>query len=224
VTIRLGILISGRGSNMQSIVRGIREGWIDAEVSLVFANRPKAPGLAWAREHGLPTASFSHRGFESREAFDRAVVERLREAETGWVALAGFMRILSGEFLRAFPDRILNIHPALLPSFPGTDTHRRALEAGVKLHGCTVHLVNEVLDGGPIVVQAAVPVRDDDTPDSLASRVLVQEHRIYPEAVALAASGRLTIDGHRVSGGGDAHDDAALVWPAADRRHTQGAP
>lgn len=224
MTIRLGILISGRGSNMQSIVRGIREGSIDAQVSLVFANRPKAPGLEWAREQGLPTASLSHRDFESREAFDRGVVALLREAGTDWIALAGFMRILSGEFLGAFPDRILNIHPALLPSFPGTDTHRRALEAGVKLHGCTVHLVDEVLDGGPIVIQAAVPVRDDDTADSLAARVLIQEHVIYPRAVALAAAGRLQVEGGRVVTGGEGTGPATLVWPADDHRSNQGAP
>jgi len=200
---------------MKTIVGAIRSGEIqDTEVSLVFSNRADAPGLAWAREQGLPTACFSHRAYPSRESFDVAVVERLSEVGTEWVALAGFMRILSDRFLRAFPGRILNIHPALLPSFPGVDTHRRALEAGVRLHGCTVHVVNEVLDGGPIVVQAAVPVLDGDTPDTLAERVLVQEHRIYPRALALAAQGTLRVEGSRVLGAaGPADETPALVWP-----------
>jgi len=199
---------------MQSIVRGIREGSIDAEISLVFSNRPKAAGLAWAREQGLPTASLWHGKYPTREAFDAAVVELLRAEGTEWIALAGFMRILSSTFLSAFPDRILNIHPALLPSFPGVDTHERALEAGVKLHGCTVHLVDEVLDGGPIVAQAAIPVMDDDTPETLAARVLVQEHLIYPRAVALAASGALTTRDGRVGVGTRADGDSpAIAWP-----------
>ncbi len=212
---RLAILISGRGSNMKTLVGAIRRGDIpDTEISLVFSNRRDAAGLAWADVEGLPTACLSHRAFDSREAFDEAVVALLREADTEWVALAGFMRILSSRFLRAYPDRILNIHPALLPSFPGVDTHQRAIQAGVRLHGCTVHVVNEVLDGGPIVAQAAVPVLDGDTPDSLADRVLVQEHIIYPRALALVARGDLTVlDGRaRVRAAADGEDDA-LVWP-----------
>jgi len=211
----LAILISGRGSNMKTLVGAIRRGDIpDTEISLVFSNRRDAAGLAWADVEGLPTACLSHRAFDSREAFDEAVVALLREADTEWVALAGFMRILSSRFLRAYPDRILNIHPALLPSFPGVDTHQRAIQAGVRLHGCTVHVVNEVLDGGPIVAQAAVPVLDGDTPDSLADRVLVQEHIIYPRALALVARGDLTVlDGRaRVRAAADGEDDA-LVWP-----------
>lgn len=214
MTIRLGILISGRGSNMMSILAAIRRGEIDAEVSLVFSNRPKAPGLAWAAAEGLPTASFSHRDFDSREAFDEAMVEQLHGTSTEWIALAGFMRILSTRFLDGFPGRILNIHPALLPSFRGTNTHQRAIDAGVRLHGCTVHLVSPELDGGPIVCQAAVPVQDDDTADSLAERVLVQEHLLYPRALALAASGQLRVEDGRVR-----IDDLpaaagrALSWP-----------
>lgn len=212
---RLAILISGRGSNMKTLVGAIRRGDIpDTEISLVFSNRRDAAGLAWAEAEGLPTACLSHREFDSREAFDEAVVAKLREADTQWVALAGFMRILSSRFLQAFPDRILNIHPALLPSFAGVDTHRRALEAGVRLHGCTVHVVNEVLDGGPIVVQAAVPVLDGDTPDSLADRVLVQEHIIYPRALALVARGDLTVeDGRARAHAAEDGEDGALVWP-----------
>jgi len=200
---------------MKTIVGAIRRGEIpDTEVSLVFSNRKDAPGLQWAREQGLPTACFSHRAYPSREAFDEALVARLQEADTEWIALAGFMRILSSRFLDAYPGRILNIHPALLPSFPGVDTHRRALEAGVRFHGCTVHLVTEVLDGGPIVVQAAVTVLEDDTPDTLADRVLVQEHRIYPRALALAAQGSLRVEGRRVLGAvRPADEPAALVWP-----------
>ncbi len=214
MTIRLGILISGRGSNMMSIVEGVERGDIDAEVALVFSNRPRAAGLTWARERGLPTASFSHREYASREEFDGAVVRRLREARVEWVALAGFMRILSGRFLEAFPGRILNIHPALLPSFKGVDTHRRALEAGVRLHGCTVHVVTADLDGGPIVIQAAVPVLPDDDADSLAARVLRQEHVIYPRAVALAAAGRLAMeDGRAVVDGAEIDGGTALIVP-----------
>jgi len=212
--VRLAILISGRGSNMQTLVGAIERGEIpDTEVSLVFSNRRDAPGLAWAEQHGLSTACLSHRDYPSRPAFDEAVVGLLREADTDWIALAGFMRILSPLFVEAYRDRILNIHPALLPSFPGTDTHQRALDKGVKLHGCTVHVVDEVLDGGPIVVQAAVPVFDSDTPDTLADRVLVQEHRIYPRAVALVASGQVRIEDGRVRTVRGDGDDAALIWP-----------
>jgi len=214
VTIRLGILISGRGSNMMTIVEAIRRGDIDAEISLVFSNRPKAPGLAWAQQQGLPTEAFHHSRFPSREAFDAAVIQALHGARTDWIALAGFMRILGPGFVAAYPGRILNIHPALLPSFPGVDTHERALEAGAKLHGCTVHVVTDVLDGGPIVVQAAVPVLDDDTPQTLAARVLVQEHVIYPRALALAAAGRLEVEGARVRvRGRETVDPGHLIWP-----------
>ena len=220
---RLGILISGRGSNMKTLVGAIRSGSIpDTEVSLVFSNRRDAPGLAWAEEQGFPTACFSHRAFATREEFDEAVVAELRRTDTEWVALAGFMRILSNRFLQAFPDRILNIHPALLPSFKGVDTHRRALDAGVRLHGCTVHVVNEELDGGPIVIQAAVPVLDGDTPETLAARVLVQEHRIYPRALALLAGGKLQIDAGKVYVEdhvedriieNDTEETPDLIWP-----------
>lgn len=212
---RLAILISGRGSNMKTLVGAIRSGAIpDTEVSLVFSNRRDAPGLAWAEAEGLPTACLSHREFETREAFDEAVVNLLEAADTEWVALAGFMRILSPRFLRAFPDRILNIHPALLPSFPGVDTHRRALDSGVRLHGCTVHIVNEVLDGGPIVAQAAVPVLDGDTPDTLSDRVLIQEHIIYPRALALVARGAIEVrDGRVHSTAAASAEGSALVWP-----------
>ena len=200
---------------MKTIVDAIRRGEIpDTEVSLVFSNRRDAPGLAWAEEQGLPTACFSHRAYPSREAFDEAMVARLQEVGTEWIALAGFMRILSARFVEPFAGRIFNIHPALLPSFPGVDTHRRALEAGVRLHGCTVHLVDEVLDGGPIVAQAVVPVLDEDTPETLADRVLVQEHRIYPRALALAASGSLRVEDRRVLGAAAATDEpSALIWP-----------
>jgi phosphoribosylglycinamide formyltransferase-1 len=181
----LGILISGRGSNMQAILDAIRQGELDARVGVVVSNVASAPGLARAQEAGVPTVVIDHKEFSSREAFDRAVVDELQKREVDLVCLAGFMRLLSPLFVRAFPGRILNIHPSLLPSFPGLDAQRQALEHGVKVTGCTVHIVDEELDHGPIVLQTAVPVREDDTEETLSDRILAEEHRAYPRAIRL---------------------------------------
>lgn len=180
---RLGILFSGRGTNMMQLVAATQDGSLDADTAVVLSNRPKAPGIEAAREAGVPVEVLSHRRFPDRESFDRAVVEILRRYEVDLVCLAGFMRILSPVMLEAFPYRIVNLHPSLLPSFPGLKAHDQALEEGVKVSGATVHLVDQHLDHGPIVMQGAVPVRDDDTPETLAARVLEVEHRILPEAV-----------------------------------------
>jgi phosphoribosylglycinamide formyltransferase 1 len=181
----LGILISGRGSNLQAVLDAIRDRRLDARVGVVISNVASAPGLDRARSAGVPTAVLSHRDYASREEFDAALIDRLRSYEVDLVCLAGFMRLLSPVFVRAFPGRILNIHPSLLPSFPGLHAQRQALEHGVKVTGATVHLVDEELDHGRIVVQRAVPVLEDDDEESLTARILEQEHRIYAEAIAL---------------------------------------
>ncbi len=181
---KLGILISGRGSNMQSLVRACAEGQVPAEVALVVSNKASAAGIAWADEQGIPTAVLSHRDFSSREAHDAAVVEALRGAGVEWVCLAGYMRLLSSVFVEAYAHRILNIHPSLLPAFPGLNAQKQALDYGVRWTGCTVHLVDLELDHGPIVVQHAVPVNDSDDLDALEARILAEEHRAYPEALA----------------------------------------
>jgi phosphoribosylglycinamide formyltransferase-1 len=195
---KLGILISGSGSNMKSIVAACEAGRVPAEVAVVISNRADAPGLAWAIEHGLATALLPQSDFSDRETHDRAVVERLREAAVEWVCLAGYMRLLSPFFVDAFRQRILNIHPALLPSFPGLHGQRRAWEYGVKVAGCTVHFVDSELDHGPIVVQRPVPVLPDDDEGSLAMRILEQEHIAYPEALRTVLSRPWRIDGRRV--------------------------
>jgi len=195
---RLGILISGTGSNMKSIVAACEAGEVPAEVGVVISNRADAPGIEWATEHGLETAVLSHQDFSDREAHDEAIVGRLREAEVEWVCLAGYMRLLSTVFLDAFPDRILNIHPALLPSFPGLHGQRQAWGYGVKVSGCTVHLVDLELDHGPIVVQRSVPVLADDNEDGLSARILEQEHIAYPEALKALLTRAWRLDGRRV--------------------------
>ncbi len=194
----LGILISGTGSNMKSIVASCESSEVPAEVAIVISNRADAPGIAWASEHGLETAVLSHKDFADREAHDLAIVERLREAGVEWVCLAGYMRLLSAVFVDAYPNRILNIHPALLPSFPGLHGQRQAWEHGVKVSGCTVHLVDLELDHGPIVVQRAVPVFDDDDSDRLAARILEQEHLVYPEALQALLTRPWSLQGRRV--------------------------
>lgn len=194
---RTAILISGRGSNMEALLRAMAAPDFPAEAVLVFSNRAEAGGLAIARAAGIPTASLSHRDYPNREAFDRAVDAVLVEREVELVCLAGFMRVVSPWFCERWLGRMISIHPALLPAFKGLDTHARALEAGVKLHGATVHFVVPELDAGPIIAQAAVPVLDGDTPAVLAARVLEQEHVIYPRALALVASGRVRLHGGR---------------------------
>lgn len=194
---RLAVLLSGRGSNFEAIARAIQQGSVPAEIALVFSNRPAAPGLEIARRLGLEACSIPSAGQE-REAYDRQVVDLLRQRQVEWVCLAGYMRMLSGYFIQAFPQRILNIHPSLLPAFPGLEAQKQALEHGVKFSGCTVHFVDESLDGGPIIQQAVVPVRDGDDEAALAARILEQEHRLYPEALRLVLSGRYRIVGRRV--------------------------
>lgn len=181
--VRLGILLSGRGSNFLALHAAIARGELPAEIALVVSNVAEAPGLARARELGLPAVAIPHRGEPDRTSHERRVLAALVEAGVQWVCLAGYMRLLSPAFLAAYPRRIVNIHPSLLPSFPGVDAQRQAIEHGVKVSGCTVHLVDEGLDSGPIVVQRTVPVADDDTPDTLAARILAAEHRAYAEAL-----------------------------------------
>jgi phosphoribosylglycinamide formyltransferase 1 len=195
---RLGVLISGRGSNLQAIIDAIRDGRLDAEIAVVISNRADAAGLQRARENGLPTRCISHRDFPSRDDFDRALVTELRAHDVGLVCLAGFMRLVGAPLLEAFPHAILNIHPSLLPAFPGVDAQRQALEHGVKVSGVTVHLVTPELDGGPIVVQRPVPVLDEDTVDTLSARILVEEHRAYPDAIGIVLSDRWQITGRRL--------------------------
>jgi phosphoribosylglycinamide formyltransferase-1 len=194
---RLGILISGRGSNFEAIANAIARRKLDAEIAIVISNRAGAGGLDIARERGIPMRVIESRGME-REAYDRLVVEELRTHEVDLVCLAGFMRLLSASFVEAFPGRVLNIHPSLLPAFPGLDAQRQALEYGVKISGCTVHIVDEFLDSGPILAQAAVPVLDGDSVESLSARILSQEHLIYPKAIQCMAGGRVTVEGRRV--------------------------
>jgi phosphoribosylglycinamide formyltransferase-1 len=196
--LRLAVLASGTGTNLQSIIDCCRQGALDAEIVLVMSNNPDAGALQKAQRAGLRTLCVDHRLFKKRGDFDREVIERLRETEVDLVVLAGFMRLLSDEFLRAFPYRIMNIHPALLPAFPGLNAQRQALEYGVRVAGCTVHFLDSGVDTGPIILQAAVPVLDDDTEETLARRILAEEHRIYPLAIQLFAEGRLHIEGRRV--------------------------
>jgi phosphoribosylglycinamide formyltransferase 1 len=194
---RLGILISGRGSNFAAISESIAQGRLRAEIAVVISNRPEAEGLRLARGLGIHSVSMPSRGLD-RDAYDRQLIAELCAARVDLICLAGYMRILSGRFIRHFSGRILNIHPSLLPAFPGLDAQHQALQHGVKFSGCTVHFVDEGVDSGPILKQAVAPVFDDDTAESLASRILEQEHRIYTEAIALALSGRYRIEGRRV--------------------------
>ncbi len=195
---RVAVLISGRGSNMVALVEAARAPDFPAEIVLVLSNRPDAAGLARAAEAGIATAAIDHKEFADRESFDAALQAKLVEAGTEFVCLAGFMRIFSAGFVEEWAGRMINIHPSLLPLFRGTHTHAQALAAGVRLHGCSVHYVIPELDAGPIVAQAAVPVRPGDDPDSLAERVIVEERRLYPKALALVASGRARLEGGRV--------------------------
>jgi phosphoribosylglycinamide formyltransferase-1 len=194
---RIGILISGRGSNFLAIADSINQGKLNAEIAMVLSNHPDAPGLKLARERGLNAVAMPSRGLD-REVYDRQIIAELRSAEVDLVCLAGYMRILSGHFIREFHQRILNIHPSLLPAFPGLDAQHQAVVHGVKVAGCTVHFVDEGLDSGPILKQAVVPVLDEDTAESLSARILKEEHRIYTEAIALVLSGRYRIEGRRV--------------------------
>jgi phosphoribosylglycinamide formyltransferase-1 len=198
LTRRLGVLISGRGSNLQALIDAVADGRLNASIAVVIANDPGAVGLDHARQAGIEVLAVSHRGRRSRDDFDRDLVRELQSRAVTLVCLAGFMRVIGPTLLAAFPNAILNIHPSLLPAFPGVDAQRQAFEHGVKVTGVTVHLVDEGLDSGPIVLQRAVPVHDDDTRDTLAARILVEEHRIFPEAVQLVLDGGWAIDGRRL--------------------------
>ena len=195
MTCRVVVLLSGRGSNFQAIA----EAQLPIEIVAVISNRPQAAGLAYARERGLNAVALDHTVHANRETFDALLADEIERHQPDLVVLAGYMRILSPAFIARFEGRLLNIHPSLLPMFPGLKTHERALAEGVKIHGCTVHFVTAQLDHGPIIIQAAVPVRSDDTPDTLAARVLVQEHRIYPQAIRWFAEGRLVNNHGRVN-------------------------
>ncbi|AKT52980.1 phosphoribosylglycinamide formyltransferase [Selenomonas sp. oral taxon 478] len=195
---KIGVLCSGRGSNLASIIDAVERGDIRAEIAVVLADKADAYALTRAREHSIPDVAVVRKAYAAREDFERALLEQLHAHGVTLVVLAGFMRILSPLFVRAYAGRILNIHPALLPSFPGAHAHRDALAYGVKVSGCTVHFVDEGTDSGPIILQAAVPVAEGDTEDSLAARVLKEEHRIFPAAIRLYVDGRLRTDGRQV--------------------------
>ena len=205
---RIAILISGRGSNMQAVL----DAGLPARFC-VISNDPSAAGLVIARDRGIETAVVNHRDFAERGAFDEALAGRILDFAADWVVLAGFMRILTKAFVLRFSGRIVNIHPSLLPAFPGTDTHRRALAEGVKLHGCTVHLVTPELDGGPILAQAAVPILPGDDEAALAARVLEQEHRIYPAAIRWLLEGKVHVHGRQVTVASPLAPPAAMIFP-----------
>ncbi len=194
---RLGVLLSGRGSNFEAIAKNIRAGVLEAEIAVVISNRPDAPGLEVARQLGLKSVGLSSKGV-GREEFDQQVAAILDEHQVDLVVLAGYMRLLSGAFVRRYPLRIVNIHPSLLPAFPGLDAQHQAFDYGVKVAGCTAHFVDEHLDSGPIILQSAVPVVEADTAESLSARILVEEHHIYTEAIRLVLSGRWQLEGRRV--------------------------
>ncbi len=211
---RLGVLISGRGSNLQALIDAAAEESYPATVALVISNEPEAKGLDRAAAAGIPTRVVDHRAFPDRAAFERALDDALREAGVELVCLAGFMRLLGEAFVESWHDRLVNIHPSLLPAFKGLHTHERAIRAGVRVAGCTVHFVRPAMDAGPIIVQGAVAVRPDDDAESLAARVLEVEHRCYPLAVRLIAEGRVAVVDERVEIRGAAAPDAALINPA----------
>jgi phosphoribosylglycinamide formyltransferase-1 len=194
---RLAVLISGRGSNLQSIIDAVRDGRLDATIAAVISNRDGVAGLGRARDAGIEAIYLNPRDHPDRDAYDRALVDLLRHRQVDLVCLAGFMRVVRAPLIEAFPDRILNIHPSLLPAFPGLEAQRQALEHGVRISGATVHLVTSELDDGPIVLQAAVPLLDDDTVESLSARILVEEHRLYPEAIRTVLGGGWKLIGRR---------------------------
>ncbi|NLW82555.1 MAG: phosphoribosylglycinamide formyltransferase [Desulfovibrionales bacterium] len=219
MTIALGVLVSGSGSNLQAILDRVREGSLDADIRVVIANRADALGLARARKARISAASVLHTDFPQREDFDRELVRLLREAGVEWVALAGFMRILTPEFLTPYAGRVLNIHPALLPACPGLHAQRQQAEHGVRLAGCTVHFVDEQMDHGPIVIQAAVPAFADDDEASLGARILDMEHRIYPQALQWIAQGRVRVQERQVVVAGGARVFSGQFWTNPPLEH-----
>jgi phosphoribosylglycinamide formyltransferase-1 len=212
--VSIGVLISGGGTNLQSIIDAIEAHQLDAKIELVLSNKADAFGLTRAKRHGIPTEVLDHKSYASREAYDQAVVDLLHGRGVELVVLAGFMRLLSPVFIKAYSNRIMNIHPALLPSFPGLHGQKKAVEHGVRFAGCTVHFVNEECDEGPIIIQAVVPVFAGDTEQTLSARILTQEHRIYPRAIQLYAENRLHVVGRKVVADGLAKDeDQVLIQP-----------
>ena len=212
----IGVLLSGGGTNLQAIIDAIEQDRLDADIRTVVSNRETAYGITRARNHGIPTTVVDHRGHASRDAYDQVLVEHLKGHGVELVVLAGFMRLLSPFFVQSFPNRIINIHPALSPSFAGLHGQRQAFEYGVRFAGCTVHFVSEGCDEGPVIIQAVVPVLPDDTEETLAQRILAQEHRIYPRAIQLYSEGRLVVEGRKVRVTGedtDAGDENVLVNP-----------
>ncbi|MCP9440007.1 MAG: phosphoribosylglycinamide formyltransferase [Nitrospira sp.] len=220
--LRVAVLASGRGSNLQAIIDAIEAGHVEATIVAVISNKQDAQALERARKHGVPDVFVDPKSFaslpDSREAYDRAILDILQQRDIELVLLAGYMKIVTSVLVNAYRNRMMNIHPSLLPSFPGLNGQKQALDWGCKLAGCTVHFVTEGVDEGPIILQAAVPVFDDDTPDTLAARILVQEHKLYPRAVQLFAEGRLRIEGRRVYIDGEfdraQHETQALISPA----------
>lgn len=210
----LGVLISGSGTNLQAVIDAVEEKRLDAIIQVVISNRENAFGLARAKKHNIPTEVIDHRRFSTREDYDKTLIEILQVRKVELVVLAGFMRLLSPLFVKAFSNRIMNIHPALLPAFPGLHVQKKAIEHGVRFSGCTVHFVNEECDEGPIIIQAVVPVFPDDTEESLSARILKEEHHIYPRAIQLYSEGRLHVVGRRVLVDGLAIEEGqALIHP-----------
>jgi phosphoribosylglycinamide formyltransferase-1 len=197
-SLKLGVLISGNGSNLQAIIDNIENGSLQATIKIVISNNPDAFGITRAKKHGIPFAILKKSDFKNKEAFDEQLIKTLKDNGVELVVLAGFMRILSSPFLKSFPKKVMNIHPALLPSFPGLHAQKQAFDYGVKVSGCTVHFVDEGVDTGPIIIQAAVPVLDGDTEDTLAARILKEEHKIYPLAIQSFADGKIEICGRKV--------------------------
>ncbi len=197
--LRIGVLASGGGTNLQSLIDRSQDGSLKAEIAVVIANNPDAKALQRAESAGLPALCIDHRSFKSREEFDRAVISTLKDRGVELVVLAGFMRIITQDFIDAFPLRVINIHPALLPAFPGLHVQQKAIDYGARFSGCTVHFVDGGVDTGPIIAQAVVPVQPDDTAETLAARILEQEHRVYPRVVQLIAEGRVRVDGRKVT-------------------------
>jgi len=209
--LKLGVLISGSGSNLQSIIDHIEKGTLPAQIKIVISNNPQAYGLTRAKKHGIAIAVLNHQDFSSREDFDRELIRCLQDAGVDLIVLAGFMRILTGSFLRAFEQKIINIHPALLPAFPGTHVQQKALDYGVKFSGCTVHFVDDGVDTGPIIIQAVVPVHASDTAETLAARILKEEHKIYPQAIRYFAEGRIIKNGRHIEIKNIKNPDAAAM-------------
>jgi len=196
--LKIGVLVSGSGSNLQAIIDQIEAGRLDADIVIVITNNPEAYAVKRCESHGIPVAIVRHEDYPSRDAFDLAMIDILSRHGVELVVMAGFMRLLSRQFLRTFPLKIMNIHPALLPAFPGLHVQKKAIDYGVKFSGCTVHFVDQGMDTGPIIIQAVVPVKPDDTEDTLAARILIEEHKIYPQAIQWFAEGRLTIKDRQV--------------------------